>query len=274
MKNGLKQSLSMLVGGVLVAAVLAATQASAQNEPAATVVSTEQAAVVELVNAPIAPVLSYQGQLLDPFTSAPKPNGIYAMTFAMYNVADGGAPLWTEAKSVQVTDGYFATLLGDLAPLNLGIFNGQVLYLGVRVGADAEATPRQRMAYAPYALYAGNADTLDGLDSSAFARVGQGGGGPLAYGYVDENGNRGVGTPNWSSRFVDEGGNARGYEIQIDGENYQFRDYVTLVTPTCGNIGEARMANTGSTGGRLLVEFVNPDGGREQCRFHFVVFKP
>lgn len=273
MRNGMKQVLSMLVGGVLVAAVLTATQASAQDEPAS-VVSTDLPAAVEMVNAPIAPVLSYQGQLLDSLTSAPKPNGIYAMSFAIYAAQTGGAPLWTEAKSVQVTDGYFATLLGDLATLNLSIFNGQVLYLGVRVGVDAEATPRQQLAYAPYALYAGNADTLDGLDSSAFARVGQGGGGPLAYGYVDENGNRGVGTPNWSSQFVDQGGNARAYEIQIDNENYQFRDYVTLVTPTCGNISQSRMANTGSTDGRLLVEFVTADGGRERCRFHFVVFKP
>jgi hypothetical protein len=271
MQNLLKQGLSMLVGGLVVAGVLAATQARAQDEPAAAAAETQPATVVEAA-APVAPVLSYQGQLLDPFTGLPKPNGGYPMVFSIYAQA-GGTALWSESKSVQVTDGYFATLLGDTAPLNLNIFNGQVLLIGVQVGFDPEATPRQRLAYAPYALYAGNADTLDGLDSSAFARVGEGAG-PLAYGFVDENGNRGVGSNNWSSQFVDQGGNARGYLIQIDGEDFQFRNYVVQATPACGNVAEARMVNVGSTNGQLLVEFVDQDGNREQCDFYFTVIKP
>jgi hypothetical protein len=272
MQNLLKQGLSMLVGGLVVAGVLAATQARAQDELAAAAAETLPATVVEAA-APVAPVLSYQGQLLDPFTGLPKPNGGYPMVFSIYAQA-GGTALWTESKSVQVTDGYFATLLGDTAPLNLNIFNGQVLLIGVQVGLDPEATPRQRLAYAPYALYAGNADTLDGLDSSAFARVGDVGGGPLAFGFVDENGNRGVGSNNWSSQFVDQGGNARGYLIQIDGEDFQFRNYVVQATPACGNVEEARMANVGSTNGRLLVEFVDQNGNRERCDFYFTVIKP
>jgi hypothetical protein len=272
MQNLLKQVLSMVVGGLIVVAVLIATQARAQEEPAESVAAAQLVSTEE-VAAPIAPVLSYQGQLLDPFTGQPKPNGAYPMVFSIYDQA-GGAPLWAESKSVQVTDGYFSTLLGDTVPLNLGIFNGQVLLIGVQVGLDPEATPRQRLAYAPYALYAGNADTLDGLDSSAFARVGEGNGGPLAYGFVDDNGNRGVGSNNWSSQFVDQGGNARGYLIQIDGEDFQFRNYVVQATPACGNVDEARMVNVGSTNGRLLVEFVDKDGNRERCNFYFTVIKP
>lgn len=273
MQNLFKQGLSMVVGGLIVAGVLAATQARAQDEPAEPVAEAQPATSVEEVAAPIAPLLSYQGQLLDPFTGQPKPNGAYPMTFSIYAQA-GDTALWTESKSVQVTDGYFSTLLGDVNQLNLGIFNGQVLLLGIRVGADPEATPRQRLAYAPYALYAGNADTLDGLDSSAFARVGEGGRGPLAFGFVDEDGNPGVGSNNWNSQFVDQGGNARGYLIQIDGEDFQFRNYVVQVTPACGDVTEARMANAGSRNGRLLVEFVDPDGVREQCNFYFTVIKP
>lgn len=271
MQNLLKQGLSMLVGGLVVAGVLVATQARAQDEPIAPAAETQLAAVEE-VAAPIAPVLSYQGQLLDPFTGQPKPNGAYPMNFSVY-AQTGGTALWSESKSVQVTDGYFATLLGDTIPLNLGIFNGQVLLIGVQVGLDPEATPRQRLAYTPYALYAANADMLDGLDSSAFARAGEGGG-PLAFGFVDDDGNRGVGSNNWSSQFVDQGGNARGYLIQIDGEDFQFRNYVVQVTPACGNVDEARMANVGSTNGRLLVEFVDPNGNRERCHFYFTVIKP
>ncbi|HMN29024.1 MAG TPA: hypothetical protein PKE45_12810 [Caldilineaceae bacterium] len=291
MPTFLKHGFSMLFGGLLMAAILVATQVSAQDEPGPIDLTTQEAptaseaapavapAQVEATNeeaAPIAPVLSYQGQLLDPFTNQPKPNGAYAMTFAIYNAGAGGTPLWQEAKTIAVNGGYFATLLGDVIPLNLGIFNGQTLFLGVRVGLDPEATPRQRLAYAPYALYAGNADTLDGLDSSAFVRVGQGSGiSPLAYGLVDDNGSRINGSNNWSAAFVDNGGNQRGYEVTISGEDFNFRNYVILVTPNCGNLqGESRMVNTGSTNGRMLVEFLDPAGNREQCRFNFVVYKP
>lgn len=114
-------------------------------------------------------VISYQGRLLDPSTGAPKPDGTYTMTFALYNVATGGSALWTETKNVTVSKGLFSTLLGDTAALNLNHFNGQDLWLGVKVGADSEASPRMRIAYNAYALRAVDADKVDGQDASAFA---------------------------------------------------------------------------------------------------------
>jgi hypothetical protein len=261
-----KQGLSMLIGGLVVVAVLVAAQASAQEEPAA---APATVAVVDEAAAPVNPVLSYQGQLLDPFTNAPKSNGIYLMTFAIYDVATGGTPLWAESKNVVVNDGLFSTYLGDIAPLNLPIFDGRLLYLGVKIGNDPEATPRQRLAYTPYALYAGNADTLDGLDSTAFVRTGGGGGGgPIAYGFVDTNGEKRSGTDNWNSEWRDD---QDFYLIDIDNEDYDYREYVTVVTPTCGF---PRIPNTGSGEDKLVVEFFSPSGNRETCRFHFVVFKP
>jgi hypothetical protein len=116
-----------------------------------------------------APLIHYQGRLLDPTTGQPKPDGAYQMAFSLYDVGAGGAPLWTEIKSVGVSRGLFATLLGDVTPLNLAAFDGRDLYLGVTVGSDPEATPRQRMAHVAYAIRAENADTLDGLDASALA---------------------------------------------------------------------------------------------------------
>jgi hypothetical protein len=265
-----KHGLSMLIGGLVVVAVLVATQASAQEQPAADAATAAEAATAVEAAAPVAPVLSYQGQLLDPFTNAPKPNGLYAMTFAIYTASAGGTPQWGETKSVVVNDGLFSTLLGDVAPLNLAIFNGQPLFLGVKVGTDPEATPRQRLAYTPYSLYAGNADTLDGLDSTAFVRTGQGGGGgsAIAFGFVDTDGERVSGTDNWTSEWRDD---QDFYLIDIDNEDYDYREYVTVVTPTCGF---PRIPNTGSGEDKLVVEFFSPGGNRETCRFHFVVFKP
>ena len=68
-------------------------------------------------------------------------------------------PLWTETKSVAVSRGNFNTLLGDTTALTLGIFSGQDLYLGVTIGGDPEATPRQRLAHVAYAIHAENAAT-------------------------------------------------------------------------------------------------------------------
>jgi hypothetical protein len=112
----------------------------------------------------ISPIISYQGRLLNPTTGAPL-SGTFTFVFRIYNVASGGAALWTETKDLTVTNGLFATLLGDTTALPTDIFTGQDLWLGVKVGADAEAAPRQRIAAVAYALYSANADLLDGQDS-------------------------------------------------------------------------------------------------------------
>lgn len=118
------------------------------------------------------PALNYQGRLLDPVNGQAKADGAYTFTFRIYNTATGGAPLWTETKSVSVNKGLFSTLLGDTTPLDSAIFTGQDLYLGVTIGTDPEAAPRQRLAHVAYAMYAeraGNATSLNGQSATAFA---------------------------------------------------------------------------------------------------------
>ena len=53
-----------------------------------------------------------------------------------------------------VDGGLLNHVLGDGGgtPLNATMFNGQQLWLGVKVGADPEATPRQELLAVPYAL--------------------------------------------------------------------------------------------------------------------------
>ena len=116
--------------------------------------------------------ISYQGRLLDALSGQPKPDGAYTIAFRLYGVESGGAALWTESKSVPVNKGLFSTLLGDTTTLDLAIFNGQDLFLGVTVGTDPEAAPRQRVAHVAYAIFAasaGNAETLNGNAATAFA---------------------------------------------------------------------------------------------------------
>ncbi len=119
-------------------------------------------------------VISYQGRLLDPTTGQPKPDGAYTMVFNLYNFETGGVALWTETKNVASNKGLFTTLLGDTTFFPAGTFTGQELYLGIAVGGDPETTPRQRVASVAYAVWSSTAawaETLDGLDSTAFAPV-------------------------------------------------------------------------------------------------------
>lgn len=116
-------------------------------------------------------VISFQGRLLDPATGQPKADGIYGLTFQLYNSATGGTALWTELRNVTVTRGLFTTLLGVVSSLPPTLFDGQTLYLGIAVEEEAEATPRQQLGYGAYSFYALNAGALGGQSASAFAQA-------------------------------------------------------------------------------------------------------
>jgi hypothetical protein len=154
----------LMLTAAIVTGLLASGGASA-GRPA------QAPAVVETV-ADVAPVLFYQGRLVDPVTRTPKPDGVYPMIFKVYDSEAGGTALWTETKDVAVGNGLFSTLLGEMTRLNPSIFDGRALWMGVTVDADPEATPRMRIAHAPYALHAQQAsaaDTLGGLPGSGYA---------------------------------------------------------------------------------------------------------
>ena len=155
-----------LVAVVLFATWLPATAATHADAPL------PQAAAQAALESPAAagPFLNYQGRLVDPSTGSPK-SGIFAMTFKLYDALTGGNILWTETKRVAVSSGLFSTLLGDTTALNLAVFDGRDLWLGVQVETDREATPRTQIAFTPYALYSRNTHLIDGRDSSDFAHA-------------------------------------------------------------------------------------------------------
>ncbi len=114
--------------------------------------------------------LHYQARLTNPATGAPR-EGTFTMTFRLYDVAVDGAALWVETKDVAVGNGLFSTALGDVESLPEEIFDGRELWLGIKVGADAEAVPRQHLEYVAYSLFTDNADLLDGKDATEFAEA-------------------------------------------------------------------------------------------------------
>ncbi|MBI1293769.1 hypothetical protein GC175_02275 [bacterium] len=135
--------------------------------------------------AAVTPVISYQARLANPTTGAPL-NGTFTFVFRLYNVATEGTALWTETKDLTAVNGLVTTLLGDVTALPATVFNGQNLWLGIKVGADPEAAPRQRFAAVPYAMYSDNADRLDGQDSAFFRNANNINAGTLSEGRIPD----------------------------------------------------------------------------------------
>jgi hypothetical protein len=98
--------------------------------------------------------LTHQGRLFDAAGNVVKGN--VSMVYSIYDKLDATQPIWTETLNADLTDGYFAVRLGETVPLK-GVFDGSVRYLGIKVGEDAEMTPRTAIESVPYALLAGNA---------------------------------------------------------------------------------------------------------------------
>ena len=62
--------------------------------------------------------LGYQGVLTEA-SGTPLADGDYNLTFKLYDVATGGAALWTETQTASVFGGVFSVALGSATALNL-----------------------------------------------------------------------------------------------------------------------------------------------------------
>ena len=100
--------------------------------------------------------INYQGYLTDnsgnPITSA------VSITFNIYSVAAGGAPLWAETHTnIPVNMGIYNVILGSVTSLG-GLAFDVPYYLGVAVGSDPEMIPRQPLTSVGYAFTADTAE--------------------------------------------------------------------------------------------------------------------
>jgi hypothetical protein len=113
----------------------------------------------------VPPVISYQGKLMQP-SGAPVPDGTVSIVFSIYDVPTGGTPVWTETNnSVQVKGGLFSVMLGSANPIAATVFASPDRYFGIKVGADSETSPRQKIASTAYAQTAGSAETAKVADN-------------------------------------------------------------------------------------------------------------
>lgn len=121
-------------------------------------------------SAAINPQINFQGKLTNT-DGTNVTNGTYSIVFSLYTVSSGGSNIWTETQgSVSVTDGIFRVALGSVTSLPGSVdFNSSSLYLGIKVGADPEMTPRVQFTAAPYAF---NSDKLGGIASTGYLQIG------------------------------------------------------------------------------------------------------
>jgi trimeric autotransporter adhesin len=97
--------------------------------------------------------------------------GVAGITFKLYSEQTGGAPLWMETQNVTADGiGHYSALLGVTQsgglPSELFVTE-QARWVGVQVQGQPEQ-PRVLLVSAPYALKAGDAETIGGLPPSAF----------------------------------------------------------------------------------------------------------
>ncbi len=102
--------------------------------------------------------------------------GVSSVTFAIYAEQEGGAALWSETQNVLAdANGHYSTVLGVASaggfPVEL-FGTGQSRWLGVTIAREPES-PRVLMASVPYALKAGDAETLGGLPASSYVTTQQ-----------------------------------------------------------------------------------------------------
>ena len=116
-------------------------------------------------------LINYQGTLTD--ADGNPLDGSYVITFYIYDAASARGELWHEEQTVVVGDGIYSVQLGAVIPFPAYLFHSDDLYLEVVIhnpdtGSDEILTPRQRLISTAFAMKAGDAETLNGYESSDF----------------------------------------------------------------------------------------------------------
>ena len=102
------------------------------------------------VHAQVPNTLNYQG-VLTGTDGKPVTDGLYQLTFKLYDQATGGTAMWSETQATQVSKGVFSVLLGKSTSLANIPFD-KPYWLGITVGNGSEMTPRIELGASAYSL--------------------------------------------------------------------------------------------------------------------------
>lgn len=94
-------------------------------------------------------LINFQGRLTDG-SGTPVKDSTYSVLFTIYDALVGGTNLWSETDTVATKGGTFSVNLGSATALPDTIFDDTTRYLAMKVGADPEMSPRQRIVSMAY----------------------------------------------------------------------------------------------------------------------------
>jgi hypothetical protein len=131
--------------------------------------------------------ISFQGKLVNPADGTNIADGNYSIRFRIYTSTaptDAGSAcspgtntcMWEDTETIAVAGGTFYYALGSNGsfPLPGSVnFSTSGLYLGIKVGTDAEMQPRIQFTAAPYAFNSLNSDNLGGIGAGGYVQLGQ-----------------------------------------------------------------------------------------------------
>jgi hypothetical protein len=105
--------------------------------------------------------ISFQGLLKDG-SGNPVANGPYSVVFTLYDAPVAGGVWWAETTSVSTNGGLFSVALGSIHPIPDIALADSSRWLGIKVGADPEMAPRQKLASVGYGYRVGTVDGATG----------------------------------------------------------------------------------------------------------------
>lgn len=204
-------------------------------------------------SAAINPQINFQGKLTNT-DGTNITDGTYSIVFGLYSVSAGGTAIWSETQSsISVVAGNFQVALGSITSLPGSVdFNSSSIYLGIKVGSDAEMTPRIQFTAAPYAF---NADKLGGLNSASFVQLSPG---TQQTGFINVSGNIGAGGTYNTNTFTSSNlqfGAASAATIQAaSGQN------ISVDSGTSGSVSVGATNASGVTVGKVGTVVSAPGG--------------
>lgn len=190
---------------------------------------------------PIPHMINYQGMLTN--DEGTPLNGLYDLTFRIYDVPSGGTALWTgNFNDEEVLNGLFNVIL-EIPP---SVFNGAERYMGITVWPDAELSPRTRLTSVGYAYVAETAVT-SGTDGDWTIS------GDNIYSAV--SGKVGIGITSPAAK-LDIDGSGQSYAVQAQGgSSYSIRGEWGG-----SSLGAAVLAKNTGTGGDAIQAMADGSG--------------
>ena len=196
-------------------------------------------------------LINFQGILTDA-SGNPKADDTVNVQFKIYDAAVGGNVKWTETRSVITdADGLFNILLGSVTPMSDTVFYDTLSWLGIKVGADPEMSPRQQIASVGYAYKSLEADTAE------YARVAVSDGDWTINGndIYHLNGNVGIGTTGPNGFLDIRRSDSKGIRFGNSGDHPGVMDGMTstgangILYLNLNSIGNVILANGGGNVG-------------------------